>query len=218
MITTYAQLLTALDAYGFLPLGGKLPIPTLAALTPPEQWFQEKREIDPWAWRMRACSEKDAAYAHLLFGRPTLVSPAWYGVFVCAFADEESLEERYERGECDPLMRRIGRLFEERPVWARHDLLGTLGRREVKTSQFDRALTALERQMRITVSGEVQRIAQNGAPTGWPSAEYMRVDCFMPDTWPVCTLNRAQAREKITEKALENAPQLQKRDIHRMLG
>ena len=171
MIETYAQFLEALDEYGFLPLLGNLPIVSLRDITSPQQWFQENRENDPWAWRMRACGEKDAAYAHLLFARPTLVSPKWYGVFLRAFADDESIEERYERGECDPLTRRIARMFEERPVWARHDLLGAIGRREVKTSQFDRALTTLERQMRITISGEVQRIAQNGAPTGWPSAE-----------------------------------------------
>lgn len=218
MITTYDQFLQTLDAYGFMPLCGELPIVTLSRLTPPEQWFQDEKENDPWTWRMRACSQKDAAYAHLLFGRPTLVSPAWHGVFLCAFAADESLDERYERGECDPLTRRIGRLFDERPVWSRHELFSTLGRREVKASQFDRALISLEREMRITVSGEVQKIAQNGMPYGWPSAEYMRMDCFTPPHWPSCTLTREQARDAIVQKAIETAPQLQKRDIRRMLG
>lgn len=217
MITTYAQFLLSLDDYGFLPLCGKLPLPTLSALTPPEQWFAPDRESDPWAWRMRACSQKDAAYAHLLFNRPTLVSPAWHGVFLRAFAPDETIEERYARGACDPLTLRIARLFEDRPVWARHDLLGALGRREIKTAQFDRALTSLEHTMYITVSGEVPKIARNGMPYGWPSAEYMRVDCFVPETWPACSLTPAQAREKIIEKALSCAPNLQKRDIRRML-
>lgn len=218
MLTDYEMFLKALDEYGFMPLGGKLPIVTLSALTPPQLWFQDDAELDPWAWRMRLCTRKDGAYARLLFGRPTLVSPRWYGVFVRAFEATDSLEERYARGECDPLTRRLSALFDQRPVWARHELLSELGRREVKPSAFDRALTTLEREMRITVSGEAYRIAANGAPCGWPSAEYARTDCFVPPQWPVCTLTREQAREKIVQKALESSPGLSKRDIRRMLG
>lgn len=215
MLTGYAMFLQALDTYGFMPLGGNLPIVTLGSLA---QFHFDDEDHDPWAWRMRLCSERDGAYARILFGRPTLISPQWYGVFLRAFEAADSLEDRYARGECDPLTRRLGRLFDERPVWARHELLNEIGRRDVKPSQFDRALTALEREMRITISGEAYRIASNGAPCGWPSAEYMRTECFLPPEWPVCTLTREQARAKIVEKSLETSPSLTRRDIRRMLG
>ena len=215
MLTGYDMFLRALDEYGFMPLGGSLPIVTLDSLA---QFYFDGEDHDPWAWRMRLCTQKDGAYARLLFGKPTLVSPQWYGVFLRAFASDESLEERYARGECDPLTRRIGALFDVRPVWARHALLSEIGRREVKPSAFDRALTTLEREMRITVSGEAYRIAAIGAPCGWPSVEYMRTDCFLPPAWPSCALTREQAREKIVEKSLETAPSLTQRDIRRMLG
>lgn len=215
MLTDYATFLQALDAYGFLPLGGKLPIVTLESMA---QFHFDSEEHDPWAWRMRLCSQRDGAYARLLFGRPTLVSPQWHGVFLRAFEATDSLEERYACGMCDPVTLRLGRLFDERPVWARHELLNALGRRAIKPSQFERALTTLEREMRVTVSGEAYRVAQSGAPFGWPSAEYMRTECFVPSHWPACTLTRDQAREKIVQKALESSPSLSMRDIRRMLG
>jgi hypothetical protein len=218
MITTYDDFLQALSQYGFMPLSGHLPIVTLSTLTDPDSWFSENAQASPWTWRMRLCSRKDGAYARVLFGKPTLISPAWYGVFRRAFENPRGIEERYACGECDPLTRRMNALFDVRPVWPRYALLSEMGRGEIKESRFDRALAFLEHEMRVTVSGEAYKISRSGTPYGWPCAEYTRADAFTPPEWDAYTLTRAAAREKIVQKVLETAPQLDAKTLARMLG
>ena len=54
MLTGYDMFLRALDEYGFMPLGGSLPIVTLDSLA---QFYFDGEDHDPWAWRMRLCTQ-----------------------------------------------------------------------------------------------------------------------------------------------------------------
>lgn len=218
MLHTYPEFLSALEQYGFLLLGGTSPLPTLSALTQENCWHTDDAQTDPWMWRVRILEEKRGAYAHLLGGKPTFVSPAWYDVFRLAFSPAQDLPARYEAGLCDLLAYKLYSLFRTRPVWARHEFVAALGMGAIKPTHLERAITQLEREMFITSSGSAYKIGQNGLPYGWPSMEYTRVDAWMPDAFPRSTLTPAQAREKIATHILALAPELSSRKLQSLIG
>ena len=139
-------------------------------------------------------------------GRGGFVSRKWYPLFYAAYW--EDLDESYALGLAPRLALDMWRLFDERPVWGRHELRRALSGRFAKKAEFERALRLLERTMQITISGQVQPLSANGMPMGWQAMEYARVDMYLADWLSDAEPDAATARQIIRTHAFETWPSL----------
>lgn len=183
--------------------------PSLRELTRDGAWFTGDEAGDPWGWKDRAARQGDMAYGRLLNGHKGFVSLAWAPIFRAAYSPEDGLEGEYRDGLVDALTMRLWKLFEARPVWARHELTRELGIPAKRAGAFERSLTQLQRQWLIVTSGTAQRIAYDGHPYGWASMEYTRYDSWARAlNLPEPERNCGQARLQIQRRARELAPDM----------
>lgn len=206
MVRTYEAFALRLNELGFLMFGGTRDVfLQLGMITEPAAWHRGD-ELDPWQWRRMLVERGDGVYARVLGGLNTLISNEWYPSFVAAYTPAQDIGERYARGEVDQTLYRLYALFDERPTWAKHEFSQALP--GSTRSALERALTRMQTEMAITVSGESQRMSWDMKPIGWPSVEYERVDARMGRTAYERALERdaREARQMIRRRAAEIFP------------
>ncbi len=212
MVRTYREFLNALDEIGFILFDGKTSgMLRLSDICDPDAWWRGG-ENDPWDWRKRICENRDGVYARVLGGQTFLISWKWYPKFLSAYRRADEMEERYRAGEISGATWRMYRLFEEEHALPRHELT----KRFLK-SEVTRGLQALQRDMYITISGEVQRLSVDFRPIGWPSMEFTRVE-----DWAAESLAQAEgldpdaSRREIRRRAAEISPKADKEALNRL--
>lgn len=212
-VHTYAEFLSALDEMGFLLFGGSAGLVKLSDITPPELWFHGG-EDDPWGWRKRLCEERDGVYVRLLGGQTFLISWEWYPKFLAAYRTCGTIPERYESGEVNAAFWRMRNLFEERRVLGKHDLTKEFGR-----SPAERGLAFLQREMYITISGEVQKLSVDMKPVGWPSMEFSLVEDWAPEALSASAeLDPDEMRREIRKRAGEISPDADPLALDKLFG
>ena len=211
-VKTYREFLAALDELGFLLFGGgSTGLLKLSDITEPGAWFRGG-ENDPWHWREMLCERKDGVYARVLGGQTFLISWKWYPAFLAAYRDCDTLDERYEAGGVSAAVWRMRNLFEEKHALAKHELSARFTRAEVT-----KGLNVLQREMYITISGEVQKLSVDFRPVGWPSMEFTRVEDWAADALAESEkLNPKEMRKAIRRRAGEISPQADKEALNRL--
>lgn len=212
IVRTYGEFLAALDDLGFLLFGGgSTGMLKLSDITEPGAWFQGG-EDDPWGWRNRLCENREGVYARVLGGQTFLISWKWYPKFLAAYRRCDTLEERYGAGEISAAVMRMYRLFEESGVLAKHDLTARFTKSEVT-----KGLNLLQREMHITITGEVQKLSADFRPVGWPSMEFTRVEDWAADALAESeTLNGDEMRREIRARAGEISPDASPEALNRL--
>ncbi len=199
-VRTYEQFLSALNEMGFLLFGGQAGgLLKLGDITVPGNWHCDEAGCDPWDWKTMLAEGRDGVYTRLLGGQTFLISWEWYPLFLAAYRACDTLEARYAAGEVNAAAWKMRGMFEERPALARHELTPHFSKAEV-----EKGLRVLQREMYITVSGEVQKLTANMQPVGWPSMEYTRVDVWAPEALERArSLNADEARERLLKQAMK---------------
>lgn len=202
-VRTYEQFLSALNEMGFLLFGGQAGgLLKLGEITAPGSWHCDEAGCDPWDWKTMLAEGRDGVYARLLGGQTFLISWEWYPLFLAAYRTCDTLEARYEAGEVNAAAWKMHGMFEERPALARHELTPHFSKAEV-----EKGLRVLQREMYITVSGEVQKLTASMQPVGWPSMEYTRVDVWTPESLEQAHfLDASEARERLLKQAMKISP------------
>ena len=211
-VRTYEEFLGVLNGLGFLLFGGgSTGMLKLSDITDPGAWFQGGAD-DPWDWRNRLCENRDGVYARALGGQPFLISWEWYPKFLAAYRQCEDLEDRYEAGEVSGAVWRMYQLFEEEHALARHELTKHFSKAEVA-----KGLNLLQREMYITISGEVQKLSADFRPVGWPSMEYTRVEDWAADALAEAEeLDGREMRREIRRRAGEISPGADREALNRL--
>lgn len=212
IVRTYGEFLEALDELGFLLFGGgSTGMLKLSDITEPQAWFGGG-ENDPWGWRNRICEQRDGVYARVLGGQTFLISWKWYPRFLAAYRRCEEIQERYEAGEVGGAVWRMYQLFEEEHSLAKHELTKRFSKAEVT-----KGLNFLQREMYITISGEVQKLSVDFRPVGWPSMEFTRVEDWAPEALAESEeMDAAEMRREIRRRAGEISPGADKEALDRL--
>jgi len=212
IVRTYGEFLEALDELGFLLFGGgSTGMLKLSDITEPGAWFQGG-ENDPWGWRNRLCENRDGVYARVLGGQTFLISWKWYPKFLAAYRRCDTLEERYEAGQISGAVMRMYRLFEEKRALAKHDLTARFTKSEVT-----KGLQILQREMHITITGEVQKLSADFRPIGWPSMEFTLVEDWAAGALAESEmLNGDEMRREIRARAGEISPAAEAEALNRL--
>ena len=212
IVRTYEEFVCALDELGFLLFdGGSTGFLKLSDITDPEVWFHGGAD-DPWDWRKRLCESRDGVYARVLGGQTFLISWKWYPRFLAAYRCCEDMEDRYEAGQVSAAVWRMRNLFEEKRSLAKHELTKQFTKGEVA-----KGLQILQREMHITISGEVQKLSADFKPVGWPSMEFTCVEDWAADALAEAeTLDAGEMRRAIRRRAGELSPAADKEALNRL--
>lgn len=221
-ISRYEDFIQALQATGFC-LGGENAhgVFTLNSFFDQGiEYHTGDAEHDPWAWRMRVLTEeKDIAYAKLFFGLGGYVTREWYPRFLAVRRAGCNLEEAYREGH-------IGRL--EHEIYCALRPAGRASVLELKTmlslsksdsSRFERAVTALQQKMFVTICGEKQKLSKSGQPYGWPVTVLCPVEDFFEEEVfaEASRLNPEQAYQSIYAQIKTLNPRVQERAAEKFI-
>jgi hypothetical protein len=180
MIETYEDFIFRVEELGFMSLSQVIPgLPSLVSETPPGLWHTDDDATDPWDWKDRAADEKLLAYGCILGGTKGFVAPRMYPHFYAAF-HLASIEERWNDGLLSPLAWKVWQIFQDRPRVGTREIRRLAGE---NSGRLDAVLVSLQRSFDLTVSGREYRTGKDGAPFGWPSNAYSRVEEWVPESW-----------------------------------
>jgi hypothetical protein len=199
MLKTYAEFLEYAENAGVMAFSGGFldGFPKLDALTAPGRWFTGYADTDPWQWRDRAAAEKRLAFGNILGGRKGFIARSIYPLFYSACRPDGSMAERWRWGHVKKLTYDVYRLFEENGGLDTGEIRRLMGvTKKDGASAVDAAVTKLQSEFYITVSGNRRKVSYGGAEYGWPANTYALADDWAADwlTAPLLPTDEARAR------------------------
>jgi hypothetical protein len=174
LAVSFTEATGVVQHFGILPLSSFIPDhSSLVSITRPEAWHTGA-ESDPWLWRDRFAMEGIAAYGRLLGDKPLLVSREIFPIVRCAFAPEESVEERYAAGLLAKSTLRIYNCIREHDDIDVRTLRTLAGMQHASDkSAFDRSLNELQNTAEVVIAGISERLNPQGNKSGWNSTCYL---------------------------------------------
>lgn len=207
-INSYADFCTEIQKIGFSIGGGNAEgIFTIA------QYYTNRIkdhtgdiDTDPWEWRIKGITECDnLAYGKLFFGKSGWITKEWYPYFLSVRRKGRTFEEEYYDGMLPVLAKDVYRLIVENPNISLYEIKTMLELGKERKSAFDKAITELQMKMYITISGQKQKISNEGKPYGWPVTTF----CTIEEFWGNSILEDSKdidpllASDLITKRILE---------------
>jgi hypothetical protein len=95
--------------------------------------------------------------------------------------------------------------------------LGGFGRAD--KGEFDRALTALQGNLYITMRGREQKLSRTGEGYGWASAVFMQTEAFWPpEVFETASrISKREAYEKIAARVLSLNPSANQKKLKKFI-
>ena len=150
---------------GFLPLFDVgVPEFSVEALTR-GQWWTGKAD-DPWGWRVEAAASGEIIYAKIFQGRAGFVSPEWFKKFANYRRDGYDYDSRWEEGLETIRNHDIMECVSRHPM----GIMTSEIKKIVGKTGFDGALTHLQNQTYLIISGFERKRNRFGEPYGWEIA------------------------------------------------
>ena len=206
---------------GFLPLfSNVIPGFSVEEHTPAEDWWTDDPATDPWAWRQILASDEAVAYGKFFDRKAGFISKEWFPDFANYRRDGYDYEGMYEDGKMKHRNRQIMDAFETDEQMRGQELLSCdLRKKAAVTKGFEGALTELQMQTFLIVSGFRQKRNRQGIEYGWHVAALMT-----PETkWGYDTVNGysgkpEEAWERIQEQIRRFMPEAGEKEIRKVMG
>ena len=220
-LKTYKDFLERVDELGYMPLSSHpAGLRSLAEETASESWHTDTPETDPWQWKDRAATEKQAAYGCVIYGQKGFISARLYPFFYAFYHPAQTLEERYAAGELKQTTWQAWQVLEKGAL-----LSGELRRAlgvgpHSGAGRVDASLQELQREFWVAIAGSRQKLAKNGQPYGWPNSVYDTVQRWAPPAWFDAggRITRLEARETILATGLAHGPNVTRAGLAQALG
>lgn len=183
----------------------------------PIRWHTGDADTDPWEWRMRVLEERDdIAYGKVFFGTSGYITKEWYPYFLAVRRQRMVFDEWYDEGRSSILEKCIYEAICENGHMALHELKAACGITKENASAFDRALTALQKNMFITMCGRKQKTNKFGQGYGWNSTVFCTAENFWREDLSM-DISVEDAYEKIRTRILELNPQAEEKKIKKFI-
>lgn len=219
-ITTCMELKDLVREIGFIPLfENEIPGFSVMDITSGRWWWTGDEDRDPWVWRMLLSRDPGIAYGKLFGGRAGFVSRKWFPVLASYRRDGYDFDARYEDGKASHRCRKIMRLFEKQTSIPSFLIKSMAGFSKDGEKGFEGALTLLQMQTYLTVSGFTRKQAKSGEYYGWHVAVYSTSEeKFGPERIASAYgLGAAGAREKLVKQLMKINPGVEHADAVKFL-
>jgi hypothetical protein len=172
-IKTCRELRDLVMEIGFIPLfqneiGGF----SVMDITGIRRWWTGNEGTDPWMWRMILSEDPDIAYGKLFGNRAGFVSKAWLPYVASYRRDGYDFDARHEDGKASYKCKKIIDLFEKQPLIPSYLIKSMAGFSRNGEKGFEGALTLLQMQTYLTVSGFTRKQGRTGEYYGWHIGVY----------------------------------------------
>lgn len=128
------------------------------------QWWTGLAD-DPWLWREQAADAQEIIYGKFFSQRAGFVSKEWFPCFANYRRDGYDFDSRWEEGLETPRAKDIMEC-----VWAEKRIMTSEIKRKTGKSGFEGALTRLEMQTYLVISGFDRKKDRFQRPYGWSIA------------------------------------------------
>lgn len=181
------------------------------------RWHTGDPETDPWEWRMRILKERnDIAYGKVFFGASGYITRKWYPLFLAVRRHGMAFDEWYDEGKASQMENSIYQVIHENGEIALHDLKRVCNIQKKDASRFDRALVSLQRNLFITMCGQIQKKNRQGEGYGWNSTVFCTVENFWKEELST-DLSPQEACLAIHDQILKLNPQAQEKIIRKFI-
>ncbi|MBO5351978.1 MAG: hypothetical protein J6A77_01645 [Lachnospiraceae bacterium] len=198
--------------YAVVPYDWKTTIPGC-----PVVWHTGDPETDPWEWRMRVLEErKDIAYGKVFFGSSGYITKEWYPYFLAVRRQGMTFEEWYETGTISYMEKLVYDVIAENKKIALHDIKRDCGITKETSSQFDKALTSLQKNLFVTMCGRMPKFNKNGEPYGWNSTVFCTVEEFWGEEM-FMEISKEEAYQRIHDQILKLNPDAEEKVIKKFI-
>ena len=181
IIRTKADLIQAINEYGFLPFfensidGFSIE----EHIDPGCWWHSDTGEWSAWEWKGPVIRETGCAYGKFFEKKACYISPEWFPDFANYRRDGYDFDARYDDGLAqyrDKLLYDL--VVQNAPVISKR--LKQLGNyKKGGNKGFDTIITRLQAQGYVIISDFVYMKDKYGNPYGWGVAEYSTPEAFM---------------------------------------
>ncbi len=198
--------------YAVVPYDWKTTIPGC-----PVVWHTGDPETDPWEWRMRVLEEhKDIAYGKVFFGTSGYIAKEWYPYFLAVRRQSLSFSEWFETGKISYLEKQVYDVVVANKKIALHDLKNECGITRETSSQFEKALTNLQKNLFVTMCGRMPKLNKFGEPYGWNSTVFCTVEEFWGEDLST-DISAEEAYGIIRDQILKLNPEAQEKVIKKFI-
>ena len=214
-----AELVSLVDELGFLPLfRNEIPGFSVEDRTPPERWWSDDEERDPWRWRETVAAGEKAAYGKFFGGRAGFVSLRWLPYLANVRRNGYDFDSLCDEGLAPRRSRLIMEAIGERELFS-FELRREAGFGRGGERNFEGVLTELMMQTYLVIRDFRQRVSRAGKPYGWPIAVYARPEHI----WGADAVTSAYAeepassRERIVRHILSAFPGAKAEDVQKIV-
>ncbi len=204
-------------------------------MTAAECWWAGRPEEDPWEWREVIANEGRIAYGKLFCNRAGFISREWYPYFASYRRDGYDFDSRYEDGLASRKHKKIIELLEMTKGMPSNKLNKDIGfckegmpSNELKKAAgfnkdgetgFEGAVTALQMQTYILVSGFHRRRNRKNEEYGWSVADYALSEEFFGEEHvrSAYGIGTAEAKNRIIAQLLKNYPAATEPEAERII-
>lgn len=215
------DLLKLVQQVGFLPLfSNEIPGFSVEEHTPAEDWWQDDPATDPWAWRQVIASDENVAYGKFFDRKAGFVSRDWFPDFANYRRDGYDWEGLYEDGKMKHRNRQIiGALEPDGQARGMEMLSCDLKKKAAVAKGFEGALTELQMQTFLIMSGFRQRRNKYGIGYGWHVAALMTPETKWGYEWVNgCGRKPEESLQRIREHLIRFWPDAPEKDIMKNIG
>ncbi|MFJ5770112.1 hypothetical protein [Psychrobacillus sp. NPDC093180] len=172
-VKTYEDAIKVIEEIGILPLAPLIPdFPSLNTITQPEYWHSDT-ECDPWIWRTKFSTDGVAGYGKFIKKKSILVSIRLLPYVKKVIGYDESVEERYFKGNVSKEAFEIYKIITQLEGIDTRALRIKAGLKERdKKKLFENALLELQGSMDIVISGIQEKRNEVGEKNGWSSTAF----------------------------------------------
>ena len=208
IIRTKADLIQAINEYGFLPFfensidGFSIE----EHIAPDRWWHSDTGEWSAWEWKGPVIRETGCAYGKFFEKKACYISPEWFPDFANYRRDGYDFDARYDDGLAQYRDKLLYDLVEQNaPVISKR--LKQLGNyKKGGNKGFDTIITRLQAQGYVIISDFVYMKDKYGNPYGWGVAEYSTPEAFMGGNFTDKVYSRSP--EESYERLLEHFTRL----------
>lgn len=172
-IRSCRELIGWINELGFLPLF-KNEIEGFSAEehTSDRFWWTGDKEQDPWEWREIIAGSGEVAYGKFFRKKAGFISKEWFPYFANYRRDGYDFDARWEDGLASMRCRKVMNRFEEREIWAGHELKAQAGFRKGGEKNFPGIVTELQMRTYLTICDFRRKRNKKGAEYGMAVSVY----------------------------------------------
>ena len=221
IIDSHADLLEAIDEYGFLPFfANSIDGFSVEELCTWDVWYHGDTGSWPvWEWKGPTIRKTGCAYGKFFEKKACYISPEWFPDFANYRRDGYDFDARWDDGLAAGKDKRLYDLIEGNAPILSKELKKLGDYRKGGVKGFDTIITRLQSQCYVVISDFVYMKDKYGNPYGWGVAEYSTPEILMGERFTDSVYRRSpeESYERIFDHFRELFPDTDEETIRKFL-